>query len=735
MKRKNYIFTISVGLIIFIIIIYSIFMFNYTVNQELENSARINLEDLADQQQLALNRQIDSIIFGVTSMAETLPIIGINESGILAYIEEKQEALNFETMLIVDANGLAYLPSRKFTDVSQTDFFKASINEDIFASAPQKSPYTLEDVIIISVPIYKDNKVDGVLAVEYTTDYLETLLTTFTDARGLNLVLDSESSILLSTSSFELSFDAFKNAIFEDNVTFENILADFSQGNSGSISYSLFGDKKFAEYRALEVNGWILYFEMSEESLIQSVQNISSRMIFLSVSIVLLALITIVYVVTSKNNAAKILEQAAYYDELTGIPNIIKFKMLIRETLIKYPKQPFTVIKFDLVNFKVINEIFGYDIGNNVICSIADTGKTVTDKHFAQARVSADEFMLFGESDLFKNLEESSQNFENIFRTLLPDIDDHQFTFRYGRYEIKPGENNVNDIITKVSMAHSFAKNNSSCNIWDYDENFRKKVLRDTEIANKMHKALENKDFKVFLQPKYCVSTGKILGAEALVRWIQPNGSLFYPGEFIPLFEQNGFIVELDKYMLTSVCEILKDWMNKGVDCLPISVNFSRLHIKNRNFVQEIKQIATSFGVQLKYIEIELTESTIIENEEELKVLSKQIHEAGFLLSIDDFGSGYSSLGMLKNFKVDTLKLDRSFFIEANDEDENNRGNIVVESIISLAANLGMYTVAEGIEDEYQKNFLKKIKCDAAQGYYFSKPIPINEFEELYFNQ
>ncbi len=250
-----------------------------------------------------------------------------------------------------------------------------------------------------------------------------------------------------------------------------------------------------------------------------------------------------------------------------------------------------------------------------------------------------------------------------------------------------------------------------------------------------MHKALDHEEFKVFLQPKCNVNTGKIKGAEALVRWIESNGNMVFPNEFIPLFEQNGFIVELDKYMLKGVCSILRSYIDRGIECLPISVNFSRLHIQNPNFVKEIADIVISHGVETKYIDIELTESTVMENGNQLRTLLKDLHKAGFLVSIDDFGSGYSSLGMLKNFKVDTLKLDRSFFVDFEEEDEYGRGNLVVESVVKLAGKLNMYTVAEGIEDQEQLEFLQRINCDAAQGYYFSKPVPLVQFDKMYLNQ
>ncbi len=739
MKNRNLLVTISFGVVFFLLITYSLISFNNTVSAELEDSARSNLAETATQQQLALDRQLESMIYSLTSIAETLPIIGVDELGVLEYIHEKQEILNLETVLVIDNTGMAFLSTGVLDNVSQTDYFQAAYTGDQYATSPHISPYVNKEVVVVAVPIYLNTEdgtiIDGVLAVEYCTNYLDTLLTTFTDERGLNLVVDKNSEIILSTSSFDISFDAFANAEFEDGASFEGILEDFRAGNSGSISYTLAGERKFGEYRPMAINEWMLFFEISEQQVTESVRNISTSMIIVSALIILAAFIAIAYIVIAQSNASQALEKVAYYDELTGIPNLIKFKMLVSDVITKYPDKNYTMVKMDMVNFKAINEIFGYEEGNKVICAIADTGKTVPNDTFVQARVSAEEFMLFAESSLFENLHASSKSYENLFKTLLPQFAEHQFTFRYGRYFLSPGETDINDIVGKTNIAHSFAKHDSRINIWDYDEAFTRKVLRDTEIANKMHKALSNKEFKVFLQPKYDVVNSTIIGAEALVRWIEPDGNMIFPGEFIPLFEQNGFIVELDKYMLTRVCETLESWCAQGEQCIPVSVNFSRLHIQNPNFVKEISDLVSSYNIHPNCIEVELTETTIMENEHALKALLEQLRETGFLVSIDDFGSGYSSLGMLKNFKVDTLKLDRSFFIDISNDDESNRGNLVVESIVTLASNLGMRTVAEGIEEKYQTDFLKKIHCNAAQGYYYSKPLPVDEFEALFFKQ
>ncbi len=731
MKKRNFLITIFLAVTFFVTIAYSTLAFNNTVNKELENSVRSTLVDLANQQQLSLNRQLDNMLYNISSIAETLPIIGIDEAALLEYVDNKKRELNYETVLMIDKEGLAFTSTNEIVDVSQSDYFKAAILGENFATDIHLSDYVDKNVFTVAVPIYVDGKIDGVLAVEYCENYMTSLLTTFTDQRGLNLLLNERAEILLNTSSFEITFDAFKNAEFDNGVTFDSIVEDFANHESGSISYTLNGVKKLGEYRPININGWILFFEISEESLVDSVQEISNGMITISVLIIIFAFIVILYILISRSIASKALEKVAFYDDLTGLPNLVKFKRIVQTTLQNAPDKSYCMVKMDLVNFKAINEMFGFEEGDKVICAIAQTGENVEDTGFIQARVSNEEFMFFSEKHLFEKLEESSKGFEKKFKELLPHLSEHNFTFRYGRYFLKQGETDVNDIVNKTNIAHSLAKRDSSNNIWNYDEKFTQKVLRDTEIANKMHKALRNREFKVYLQPKYDVKSTEIVGAEALVRWIDESGKLLNPNEFIPLFEQNGFIVELDKYMLENVCEILKSWKETGKKCVPISVNFSRIHMRNKNFIQTLYNIVSSYDIQTKYIEIELTESTVMENEKELRVLLRELHDKGFLVSIDDFGSGYSSLGMLKNFKVDTLKLDRSFFVEIENDNDQERANLVVESIVELAGNLGMYTVAEGIEEEYQQEFLRRINCNAAQGYYYAKPMPVADFEKL----
>ncbi len=268
------------------------------------------------------------------------------------------------------------------------------------------------------------------------------------------------------------------------------------------------------------------------------------------------------------------------------------------------------------------------------------------------------------------------------------------------------------------------------CSCVFYDDLDRVQMLKEKKMENTMEQALANGEFIVYLQPKINLAKSEIVGAEALVRWNSPKDGLISPGEFIPFFEKNGFIVKLDLYVFDCVCRLLKDWNARGIKAVPISVNLSRNHLSDPQFLERFEAIQKKYGVASSLLEFELTETVVFENLELLKNVIEQIHAAGFQCSMDDFGSGYSSLNVLKEIPVDILKLDGVFF----DKEGDPRGNDVVESAIELARKLGMKTVAEGVETFSQVEFLKNAACDMVQGYVFSKPLSIENFEILAFS-
>ncbi len=431
--------------------------------------------------------------------------------------------------------------------------------------------------------------------------------------------------------------------------------------------------------------------------------------------------------------ANDMLTDMAYYDSLTGLYNINKFKIAGEEILRQYSDLRFVVVKIDILNFKIVNEMFGFDIGDIVVQAVGNFIQKIRNENGldigAVARVNADEFiLLYLEGEDNDEGDNRTEMFEKAFNEQISSIlGNHRIEFRYGRYYLDKGETDINSAIEKANIAHRIAKTQKNGKVCNYDDTFKQRVLWETEIQNKTEAALKNEEFKVYLQPKYSLDTESIVGAEALVRWQEPNGHLIPPGEFIPLFERNGFVTKLDMYMFEHVCAMIKRRITMGLRVVTVSVNFSRLHLLNDKFAETLLEIISRYNIPHKHIEIELTESAIFDNEELLKKLLNDLHNAGFTLSMDDFGSGYSSLGLLKNLPVDVVKIDRSFF---TDDINKARATAVIESVMLMAKKLGIQTVAEGVETKEHVSFLKEVGCDIVQGYYYAKPMPMDEFEK-----
>ncbi|MEG0641404.1 MAG: EAL domain-containing protein [Clostridium sp.] len=264
-----------------------------------------------------------------------------------------------------------------------------------------------------------------------------------------------------------------------------------------------------------------------------------------------------------------------------------------------------------------------------------------------------------------------------------------------------------------------------------YTKDIDTSTIEDKEIENIMYQSLNNREFIFYLQPKHNLNSLEISGAEALVRWLHPTKGILSPYEFIPLFERNGFIINLDIFIFEEVCKKIFEWEVNGVPLVPISVNISRLHLKNPNFIDEYRRIINIYKTPPSLIEIEITESAVFDNMDILLSIMKEFKLIGFKISMDDFGTGYSSLNMLREIPVDVLKLDRDFLSGGH---LLERTRIVIQGVMWIAKKLDIVVVSEGVETKEQVEFLKEIGCPMAQGYYFNKPMPVHEFEEKLLN-
>ncbi len=729
-KKQNLIILLLITVVV-LFVLFGTSVYSDSIEKRLSASTKTTLNEAANQQQHAYNNDLHSEMIRLGSIANTLDVFEASSASLQAYLSSLSSRHDFETLIYATADG-GMTSEGRYIDMHLSDIFNESMQGKSRISLTMISQYTGEMVLTFSVPVYDGSDVVAVLAAEYPLQFLNDIFTPAFNGMGYGFVFDSSGEIIgFSRNDYTLASDnlfvGLSTATFNDGTTLEELKASLSARESGTLAYTMNGEDRLAEYRPLDFSDWSILVAIPTSVIYEHTNIINEQMASFNNFILITVFILAITIILIQQLTTKKIQKLAYYDELTGIPNLLKFKHEIYKILKNNREKDFAIMKLDISNFKSINEIFDFETGNDIIRAIADVGREVNAPHFVQARVGTDEFLIFTIADRLAGLEEEHFLREKIFLSKVPVLENYNVVFRYGRYFIERGEIDVNVVVDRVTLAHSLLRNKNDRAIYDYDDKIRENVVKTSEITNKMESAMANREFKVFLQPKYKLNDSSIDGAEALVRWIEADGKMIYPNDFIPIFEQNGFILKLDIYMLERVCEIIRDWMDKGITPVPVSVNFSRVHLNNPNFTDQIKDITRKYNVPEGYIEVELTESAILDNEEVLLNVLKELHDSGFTLSMDDFGTGYSSLGLLKNLEVDVIKMDRSFFISEKDEE---RAKVVIESVIDMAHSLGIKTVAEGVETKEQMEFLRSLDCEVAQGYFYAKPMPVQEFNK-----
>lgn len=433
------------------------------------------------------------------------------------------------------------------------------------------------------------------------------------------------------------------------------------------------------------------------------------------------------YIITVNDvdEATKSIEALKYraeFDPLTDLPNMTAFyskaEKLIQENLNK----KYVVIRMDINRFKFINDIYGMEEGDRLLCFIADIIRHHIPETEAYGRIGGDVFCICME---FEKKQELIELMDQISLELNAYNLGYKVVPAFGLCVIEDIKVPVSILCDWAGLAIKTIKGNMIRKWAFYDDKLRAKQLEEGRIEDEMEEALESHQFQIYYQPKYEISHSQIVGAEALVRWIHPKEGMRSPDSFIPLFEKNGFIMKLDEYVWEETFRFMKKWRESGGAEFPISVNVSRHHIYNMGFCEKIIALADKYLLPHRLIELELTESLFIENPEDLYKTMGILQNKGFRFSMDDFGAGYSSLNMLKNTPVNTIKLDRGFL---NETVSTEKGKIVVQCAIEMARKLNLDVIAEGVETKEQAEFLLKCGCETAQGFYYSKPLPVDQF-------
>ncbi|HIX37747.1 MAG TPA: EAL domain-containing protein [Candidatus Blautia pullistercoris] len=589
-----------------------------------------------------------------------------------------------------------------------------------------------KDVIGYAVPVYRNGEIIGALVATEAADSLREMLNgeTIFAGNGYIRLVDSQGNYVLPYEEDSVFSGDYFSA--EEKERIEETL---QEGGNCFTSVRYNGNLFRIYIAATDIRDWNLFGieSVNEVNRFTSQMILITRIAFSLVLAVVILLVFYGYRALKKKNRELI--QYAYYDPLTGAYNSEKFQQELTEVM--KGQEAWALAGMNIRQFKFINEIFGRNQADSLLCHVKEAMENNMEEGEYFCRNSADMFLMLLKTSDKKIIQER-------IRKIMGDISAFSANWRRN-YEIQMycgislipagGKKDTATMQTTHTMfALEKARTLPRNSIWFYDLKLHQEEILQNYVESHMNQALEAGEFKMYLQPKFELKTGKLVGAETLVRWIPEDGKVIYPGQFIPIFERNGFCAALDMYMTEQVCRQLRRWRDENGQVVPVSVNQSKILFYEADYVERMEKLIKKYQVPAEWITLEILEGLAMENIDKLNQVILRLKKIGFRISMDDFGSGYSSLNILGNLRIDELKLDKGFFKELEGADRR-RQTIIIEHIIEISKSLKISTVAEGIETEGDQQMVRDLDCDYGQGYYYCRPVPVEEFNEKYMKK
>lgn len=719
----------------------SIFFLTHMEKQYMEENLRY-LDNAAQQNKTAIVKQVEgdlqtlhgvAVFVGemdITDLGQLLRLVGeVNERN--AFIRMGIATLD-GTMELMELGGAHY----RGLDVSGEEFFQRAAAGENAVSRAMPDPYREGAYIhYYAVPVInREDAIVGVLCAVNDASVIRKILdapllsdagfTDLYDSEGKMILRSIQSPIRGASGSNLWDLDVKKE---EDRLAIQKALEEFGTVH---FTHRVEEGNMLSVLQPVGVADWFTLSSVSVQALRQRyvATTVGAVLIIVAACCLFLLLLEQQRRMMARNQA--VVERMAYEDELTGGRNYNKF-LLEAETARRAEGQ-WAIWFCDLKKFKYYNDALGYQMGDEMLCQIYQLFAAMERQGESFCRMTADNFVGVR---LFQRREELAAWFDALLAELSREESESSnrpyIELCMGFYCPGPEDEGltVNEMVNRANMAQKSIKGQSGSGCAFYTEELRQQSLQQSRIESQGQQALTRGQFQPYFQPKYDIQHGvQLAGAEVLCRWLHPEKGMIPPNQFIPVFEKTGLIVELDRYMFREVCRWYRGYLDGGGKEINLAVNVSRVGLLREDFVAYYTGVKEEFHLPDNVIELEVTESLALGGEELLVQLVQELQQNGFTCSLDDFGSGYSSLNLLKNLPINVLKLDILFFRQSVDK---VRERIVLRNIINMARELSIRVIAEGVETMDTVNFLREAGCDTVQGYVFAKPMPLTAFEDL----
>ena len=717
-------------IIIFLILITILIAYMTYMLNRIEANTNNSIETIVKNDANNLKTQITeqkAILQSITN--EILSDNIVDTKKIFDMYERSDVTSHFIRMAIMYEGGRTITNDGHEVDYSDEidNFFS---NNEIHISENRISKIDEEEITIYSQAISIENEKIAILLIVKTESYKDTFSNKVFEGKGFSYIVNKDGTIIVSANtdketgnlienieqmlvgSSKERFEANKNTI-QDNIKNEV---------SGSRTLQTTDGQYYMVYEPIGANDWSIATFIPSKAIAGEANRALLTTFILAIIVIFIILSICIYIVISNNKKQKQLFEYAYIDPITKKGNIYYFRKKGQEMLDKEKsKENQYLLVLDINKFKMINKAYGYKTGDTILNGIGEELEQILGKQSLICRYSNDYFAVLFEyaEDIRKIVNTLVKNIEN----LKIDSNVYNLSVNMGIYKLTDADTNISVAMDKAIIAHSASKGDVFDKFHIYDEKMEKELEKESKIEQEMYQALMNNEFKVYYQPKVYVQDEKLYGAEALVRW-EHNGKMVPPSEFVPLFEKNKFILKLDVYVFEQVCSDMKKWKEKYGKEPVISVNVSREHFLDEHFLEKYMLIATKNGINTNKIDLEITESATVEAGIDIIEIMNKMKKLEFLISIDDFGTGYSSLSTLQDMPADILKIDKSFVDRIGKNEKN-----MIDYILTMAKELKLTTIAEGVETKEQRDYLLEKGCDIIQGYYYAKRMPEEEFE------
>ena len=717
-------------IIIFLILITILIAYMTYMLNRIEANTNNSIETIVKNDANNLKTQITeqkAILQSITN--EILSDNIVDTKKIFDMYERSDVTSHFIRMAIMNEDGRTITNDGHEVDYSDEidNFFS---NNEIHISENRISKIDEEEITIYSQAISIENEKIAILLIVKTESYKDTFSNKVFEGKGFSYIVNKDGTIIVSANTDKETGNLIENIeqmlVGSSKERFEvnkNTIQDNIKNEvSGSRTLQTTDGQYYMVYEPIGANDWSIATFIPSKAIAGEANRALLTTFILAIIVIFIILSICIYIVISNNKKQKQLFEYAYIDPITKKGNIYYFRKRGQEILDKEKsKENQYLLMLDINKFKMINKAYGYKTGDTILNGIGEELEQILGKQSLICRYSNDYFAVLFEykEDIRKIVNALVKNIEN----LKIDSNVYNLSVNMGIYKLTDADTNISVAMDKAIIAHSASKGDVFDKFHIYDEKMEKELEKESKIEQEMYQALMNKEFKVYYQPKVYVQDEKLYGAEALVRW-EHNGKMVPPSEFIPLFEKNKFILKLDVYVFEQVCSDMKKWKEKYGKEPVISVNVSREHFLDEHFLEKYMLIATKNGINTNKIDLEITESATVEAGIDIIEIMNKMKKLGFLISIDDFGTGYSSLSTLQDMPADILKIDKSFVDRIGKNEKN-----MIDYILTMAKELKLTTIAEGVETKEQRDYLLEKECDIIQGYYYAKPMPEEEFE------